>query len=174
MAQKPEYITRDGMRRLEAEFNELRSVERPRVTEEVRIAAAHGDRSENAEYKYGKQRLREIDRRLRFLSKRRERLTIVDPPTDLGDVVVFGCWVETEDEDGQRAWYQLVGTDEIDAGHGKISTASPMGRLLLGKRVGDELTLRRPRGDLELEIVRVAAESDPHTRQTGDSEREPG
>jgi transcription elongation factor GreB len=153
------YITQEGARRLRAELDELWLVERPRVTQQVADAAAMGDRSENAEYIYGKRRLREIDRRVRFLSKRLEAIRVVsEPPTD-PKRVFFSAWVTLEDEDGAEKTYRIVGADESDLERGYISIDSPVARALLGKREGDELTIRVPRGDVEYTIVRVKYES---------------
>lgn len=129
------------------------------MTAEVSAAAAQGDRSENAEYIYGKKRLREIDRRLRFLQKRLDTATIVTPAeqTDRSRVF-FGATVSLEDEDGGRSTYQIVGSDEIDASGGRISVESPMGRALLRKAVGDSVEVRRPRGDIELTVVDIRYE----------------
>ncbi len=149
------YITPEGLARLEAEIEHLWSVERPRVTREVSDAAAQGDRSENAEYIYGKKRLREIDRRLRFLRKRVDDLVVVEPrPVEPG-VVYFGAWVRMEDEDGETVEYQIVGADEFDVKRGRISVDSPVGRSLIGKREGDEVTVRRPRGDATFTVLAV-------------------
>ena len=140
------YITPEGARRLRDELTQLWTVERPRVTQEVADAAAQGDRSENAEYIYGKRRLREIDRRVRFLGKRLDALTVVEP-TDRDDGrVYFGAWVMLEDEDGGETEYRLVGPDEADAKTGCISIDSPMGRALLGRSEGDEVSVDRPKG----------------------------
>ncbi len=121
----------------------------------VQIAAAEGDRSENAEYLYSKQRLAAIDRRLRFLGQRLKALTIVDqkPPDD--GRVYFGCWVTIEDGEGTELTYRLVGPDEIDAEKKWISMDSPMGKSLMGRHVGDEVTVQRPRGEATCEIVEV-------------------
>jgi len=149
------YITREGFTRLRAELDQLWSVERPRVTQEVADAAAQGDRSENAEYIYGKRRLREIDRRVRFLGKRLEELTVVTEPPERRDRVFFGAWVTVEDEDGQVAEYRIVGADESDAGSRAISVESPVARALLGKREGDEVTVKIPRGDAVYVVVGI-------------------
>jgi transcription elongation factor GreB len=151
----PNYITPEGARRLSEELGRLRSVERPRVVQEVSDAAAQGDRSENAEYIYGKKKLREIDRRMRYLTKRLESAVVVDPKEERGDKIFFGATVEVEDEDGKRRSYRIVGEDEIDSKGGSISWKSPIGRALLGKKIGDVVTVQRPAGDLELEIVGV-------------------
>lgn len=114
-----------------------------------------GDRSENAEYIYGKRRLREIDRRVRFLSKRLDEIRVVtEPPTD-PKRVFFGAWVTLEDEDGAEKTFRIVGADESDLERGFISMDSPVARALLGKREGDELTIRVPKGDVEYTILRV-------------------
>src|ERR1700722_2263630 len=117
----PNYIPPDGARRLSEELGRLRTVERPKTVQEVSDAAAQGDRSENAEYIYGKKRLREIDRRMRFLTKRLESAQVVDPKQQKGDKVFFGATVELEDEDGGRSVYRIVGEDEVDGGAGQIS-----------------------------------------------------
>jgi transcription elongation factor GreB len=151
----PRYITPDGLRRLETELERLWKVERPKVTHEVAEAAALGDRSENAEYIYGKRRLREIDRRVRFLGKLIEKLTVVTEPPGDRERAFFGAWVTVEDEAGVRATYRLVGPDEADAAAGRISVESPMARALLGKRAGDDALVRRPKGDSELLVTAV-------------------
>ncbi|KYF90604.1 transcription elongation factor GreB [Sorangium cellulosum] len=151
----PAYITPSGARKLSEELARLRSVERPRIVQEVADAAAQGDRSENAEYIYGKKKLREIDRRMHFLTKRLEKAVVVDPAEQRGDRVFFGATVEIEDEDGARHTYQIVGEDEIDSAAGRISWRSPVGRSLLGKRAGDVITVRRPAGEAEMEIISV-------------------
>jgi transcription elongation factor GreB len=152
MASLENKTTRFGYAKLEAELLELWKVERPRVTEEVSIAAAHGDRSENAEYKYGKRRLREIDKRLHWLQKRLAELQVVETAPRDGRVH-FGMFVTVEDDEGEVHTWQLVGSDEWDVNEGKISAISPIGKALLGKQVGDEVTVRRPKGDLELTIL---------------------
>ncbi|MDI1484675.1 transcription elongation factor GreB [Polyangium sp. y55x31] len=151
----PNYITPEGARRLSEELGRLRSVDRPRIVQEVADAAAQGDRSENAEYIYGKKKLREIDRRMHYLTKRLESAVVVDPKEQKGDKVFFGAAVDVEDEDGKRHTYRIVGEDEIDSKTGHISWKSPVGRALLGKRPGDVVTVRRPAGDIEMEIVSV-------------------
>ena len=149
------YITPDGARKLRAELHALLTVERPRVTQEVADAAAQGDRSENAEYIYGKRRLREIDRRLRFLSKRLDEVTVVsEAPSDAGRVF-FGAHITLEDEDGEQRTYRIVGGDETDADRGWISIDSPVARACLGKRCDDTVTVRAPRGEIEYTIIAV-------------------
>lgn len=150
-----DYITPDGFAKVKAEFDELWRVERPRVTNEVEAAAALGDRSENAEYQYGKRRLREIDRRLRFLSKRLEKLRIVRPRPEFAGKVFFGAWVTVEDEAGEEHRYQVVGPDEYDPDLGKISVVSPVGKALMGKQVDDEITVKVPKGISELTILDI-------------------
>lgn len=150
------YITRAGAERLHTELLRLLNQERPKVTAEVAAAAAQGDRSENAEYIYGKKRLREIDRRIHFLQRRLDTCTVVVPSdqTD-GSRIYFGATVVLEDEEGNRSTYQIVGADEIDAKGGRISVDSPIGRALLGKRRGDAVLVRRPRGDVEVTILDI-------------------
>ncbi len=154
----PRYITPEGFKRLRDELERLWREERPRVTAEVSAAAAQGDRSENAEYIYGKKRLREIDRRLRFLSKRLKQLTVVEA-TARTDRVRFGAWVTLEDPEGELSTWRLVGPDEFDIRERLISVESPMGRALLGKREGDEVLVERPKGKLELLVLRISPEA---------------
>jgi transcription elongation factor GreB len=151
------YLTRAGAERMHRELLRLLNEERPKVTAEVSAAAAQGDRSENAEYLYGKKRLREIDRRIRFLQKRLDTATIVTPSeqTDTGRVY-FGATVTLEDEDGNQTTYQIVGSDEIDAQGGRISVESPIGKALLRKVVGDSVEVMRPRGEIELTVVAIS------------------
>jgi transcription elongation factor GreB len=151
----PNYITREGARRLQEELADLRSRQRPKIVQEVADAAAQGDRSENAEYIYGKKKLREIDRRIHWLTKRLESATVVEPRTDGVQAVFFGAIVEVEDEDGARATYRIVGEDEIDLDRGHISWRSPLGRSLLKRRAGDTIVFRRPSGEVELTVVSV-------------------
>lgn len=154
------YITPEGAARLRAELDELWLRERPRVTQAVSEAAAQGDRSENAEYTYGKRRLHEIDRRVRFLRKRLEGMTIVQTP-QLGAArfdanrVYFGAWVEVEDHAGDSHWYRIVGPDEFDREAGYISMDSPLGRALMGKRLDDDIPVPLPGGIQKLVIVAV-------------------
>ncbi len=152
------YITPAGARKLRDELDWLVTVERPRVTQAVSEAAALGDRSENADYIYGKRRLREIDRRLQFLSKRLETLVVVDTRPADERRVAFGCWVKLEDEDGEQLEYRIVGADEFDPSHGWISVDAPVARALLGKRDGDEVTVQRPKGAATYTIVGVRYE----------------
>ncbi len=146
--QKPgsQYITRAGAERLRAELDALWRVERPQVTQSVSEAAAQGDRSENAEYTYGKKRLREIDRRVRFLRKRLDGIVIVEQPPSDPARVYFGAWVELEDEAGVARVHRVVGPDEFDMDPRYISMDAPLGRALLGRRLDDELVLTLPGG----------------------------
>jgi transcription elongation factor GreB len=153
------YITPEGARRLNKELDELWRVERPRVTQSVSEAAAQGDRSENAEYTYGKKRLREIDRRVRFLRKRLDGMTIVDKPPSDPRRVFFGAWVSVEDEDGTLARYRIVGPDEFDTERGYISMDSPLARALMKKGLDDEVTVEVPGGVRTYVIVDVEYES---------------
>ncbi len=156
---KSNYITPEGFERLRAELEHLWKVERPRVTEQVSAAAALGDRSENAEYIYGKKRLREIDRRVRFLSKRIDELTVVHPdPEAQGGKVFFGAWVRLEDEDGEEAIYRVVGPDEFDPKRGWISMDSPVGRALLGRVVDEEFDVVRPKGTAAYTVIEIRYE----------------
>ena len=154
MTARSRYITPEGYERLRAELERLWREERPRVTREVAEAAAHGDRSENAEYIYGKKRLREIDRRIEQLSRRLDELIVVPPREDQPDRVYFGAWVEVEDEDGVVSEYRIVGPDELDAARGCVSVDAPLGRALIGRAPGDELTVERPKGTVTF-VVRA-------------------
>ena len=149
------YITPEGLRLMREELRTLLKVERPRVVEVVAWAAGNGDRSENGDYLYGKKRLREIDRRMRYLGKRIERAEVVDPTRLSGDVVRFGATVKVADEAGRKRTYCIVGVDETEPARGLVSWISPIGRALLKKSEGDTVLLRTPGGDEELEIVSV-------------------
>jgi len=150
------YITRAGYDRFQEELKQLWNVERRRVVLEVQTAAAHGDRSENAEYIYGKRRLREIDKRVQYLTKLLDDATVVEASEKKKDGrVYFGSRVTIEDEEGVQSTYQLVGPDEFDVKAGRISIDSPLGRALLGKKVDDAVTVRRPKGDAEMTLVAV-------------------
>jgi transcription elongation factor GreB len=141
------------------------------VTEAVATAAALGDRSENADYIYGKKRLREIDSRIRFLTKRIDQLTVVDAgPRKDADRVYFGAWVDLEDEDGGRFRYRLVGPDEFDAKAGLISVDSPVGKALMGQRLDAEVRVRRPKGDALYTILAIDYSEDPAQDPTEESE----
>jgi transcription elongation factor GreB len=147
------YLTPEGAKKLSDELQQLLNVERPKVVKEVAEAAAQGDRSENAEYIYGKKRLREIDRRLRFLTKRLESAEVVrQDEVRQGDVVRFGASVEVVDENGKVSRYRIVGPDEADPGQGRISFKSPLGSSLMKRKVGDVILVQRPAGEIEIEI----------------------
>ncbi len=148
-------MTPAGAKKLADELTRLLSVERPKVVQEVSDAAAQGDRSENAEYIYGKKRLREIDRRMRFIQKRLDSAVVVTPEETQSDTVRFGATVGVEDEDGKCATYVIVGPDEAEPSLRKISFKSPIGRALLKRRVGDVVTVRRPAGEIEVEILSI-------------------
>jgi transcription elongation factor GreB len=150
------YMTPAGYAQLDAEFNQLWKVERPKLVETIAWAASNGDRSENADYQYGKKRLREVDRRIRFLSKRLEHAEVVDPATrEATDQVFFGATVTVADEYGKESTYAIVGIDEADAGRGRIAWISPMARALLKAREGDTVNVQTPEGRREVEIVEV-------------------
>src|SRR5579859_7223991 len=151
-----QYITPEGARALQEELDELWKRERPRVTLAVSEAAAQGDRSENAEYTYGKRRLREIDSRVRFLRKRLDGMVIVnDPPSDPRRVF-FGAWVTLESEDGTESSYRIVGPDEFDMAASYISMDSPLGRALLRKSLDDEVTVELPGGARKFVIIEIS------------------
>jgi len=153
------YITPQGAQRLRAELEELWRGERPRVTQAVAAAAAQGDRSENAEYTYGKRRLREIDRRVRFLRRRLDGMVIVDQaPSDLTRVF-FGAWVLLEAGDGAQSRYRIVGPDEFDMAPAYISMDSPLGRALLRKRLDEEVVVATPAGERAYVIVAIEYEA---------------
>jgi transcription elongation factor GreB len=153
----PRFITPQGFARIRAEYEELFSVERPKIVETVSWAASLGDRSENADYLYGKKRLREIDRRLTYLSKVMKSAKVVDPTTQAQrDTVRFGATVELADEEDERRTVTLVGEDEADASSGNISWAAPIARALVGAKVGDERIVRLPSGEKSYEIVRIS------------------
>ena len=137
------YITPEGAARMRAEVKHLWEVERPRVTQAVSDAAKLGDRSENADYIYGKKRLREIDSRVRFLTKRLEEITVVDRIPDDREKVFFGAWVTLEDDEGKSVRYRIVGPDEFNVKEGLISMDSPVARALLGKRLDDEVEIQQ-------------------------------
>lgn len=152
-ARSAPYITPEGLRALRDELNRLWKIERPLVTAAVHEAAKNGDRSENGDYLYGKRRLREIDRRLRYLSKRLEELIVVDRKPDDTGRVYFGAWVTLEDDDGNLARYRIVGADELNLGRDHISVDSPIARALLGKRRDTDIQISI--GDLPRNYVLV-------------------
>jgi transcription elongation factor GreB len=154
----PNYITPVGFKKLADELVRLRTVDRPKVVQEVSDAAAQGDRSENAEYIYGKKKLREIDRRMRWLGKRIDAAVVVDPGQQRGPKVFFGATVVLEDDDGEELTWKLVGEDEIEAGARRISWRSPIGAALLGKKEGDDVRVKTPAGVRRFSIVEVRYE----------------
>jgi transcription elongation factor GreB len=153
-----QFITAAGAARLKQELDELWKVERPRVTQAVSEAAAQGDRSENAEYTYGKKRLREIDRRVRFLRKRLDGMTVVDkPPTDRKRVY-FGAWVTLEDDEGKQSRHRIVGPDEFDMNPGYISMDAPLARALMRKGLDEEVKVELPGGVRSYVVTAIAYE----------------
>jgi transcription elongation factor GreB len=159
--ERKEYITDAGYRALREELDQLFRVERPRVVKGVADAAAEGDRSENAEYIYGKKKLREIDKRIEFLTKRVDVLTVVTEFPKPGTAkIFFGASVELEDADGKVATYRIVGADETDAERAYISIDSPVARALMGRARGDEVVVVRPKGEVTF-VVRDVRYPDP-------------
>jgi transcription elongation factor GreB len=153
----PRFITPQGFARIRAEYEELFGVERPKVVEVVSWAASLGDRSENADYLYGKKRLREIDRRLSHLAKVMKSAKVVDPARqEQRDAVRFGATVDLADENDERRTLTLVGEDEADASNGRISWAAPIARALVGAKVGDERIVRLPAGEKSYEILAIS------------------
>jgi transcription elongation factor GreB len=152
------FITRSGEQRLKDELDHLWRVLRPQVTLAVQEAAAQGDRSENAEYIYGKRQLREIDRRVRFLRQRLDGMVVVDQPPSDPRRVFFGAWVTVEDDDGTEHVYRIVGPDEFDAAPGYISMDSPLGRALMRKALDDEVKVELPGGMKRYAVVGVRYE----------------
>ena len=151
------YVTPAGLARMEAELRQLLREERPRIVEIVSWAAGNGDRSENGDYLYGKKRLREIDRRVRFLGRRIDKAQPVDPAAQTRrDQVFFGATVTYLDENDDAHTVTVVGVDEADLGQGQVSLASPVARALMGARVGDEVRLLTPRGSVLLEVTAIA------------------
>jgi transcription elongation factor GreB len=149
------YITPAGSQRLTEELARLWKVERPKLVETIAWAAGNGDRSENGDYIYGKRKLHEIDRRIRFLRRRLDMAVVVDNAGRSHDRVYFGATVTVVGEDGEERTVSIVGVDEIDPGRGRVSWVSPIGTALLNRSVGDVVTLRTPRGNEELEILAI-------------------
>ncbi|HSQ98772.1 MAG TPA: transcription elongation factor GreB [Sphingomicrobium sp.] len=150
------FITPAGLARIRAEYDELFGVERPKIVETVSWAASLGDRSENADYIYGKRRLREIDRRLGYLARIMKEAKVVDPSRqEVRDQVRFGAIVELADDDDRRRVLTIVGDDEAEASAGRIGWSAPIARALIGARVGDERTVRLPAGEKNYEIVAI-------------------
>lgn len=152
------YITPAGFEKLRSEYVELLSVERPKTVTVVTWAASNGDRSENADYQYGKRRLREIDRRLHFLKTKMQNAEVVDPAKVKSDKVVFGATVTLENEEGKEVIYQIVGEDEIDIKRGCISWKSPIAKAILGKTVDDEVKVSKPSGAEMMIIINIKYE----------------
>ena len=152
----PRFITPEGFARIRAEYEELFGTERPKLVDTIAWAAGNGDRSENGDYIYGRKRLREIDRRLGYLSKVMKQAKVVDPAgQEQRDTVRFGATVELADEDDERRTLTLVGEDEADASTGRISWAAPIARALVGAKVGDERIVRLPAGEKSYEIMLI-------------------
>jgi len=149
------YMTPEGAERLREELKRLLYTDRPEVVRVVSWAASNGDRSENGDYLYGKRKLREIDRRIRFLQRRLDAAEVVDSAKNRTDQVLFGAWVRIRDEKGGSRSYRIVGMDEIDPKTGYISWISPVAKALLQSRAGDAVTLRTPKGEEEVEIEEV-------------------
>ncbi|WP_338504744.1 transcription elongation factor GreB [Sphingomonas kaistensis] len=156
MSDRPRFITPEGFARIRGEYEQLFGTERPKLVETISWAAGNGDRSENGDYIYGRKRLREIDRRLGYLSKVMKNAKVVDPASQPDrDVVRFGATVELADEEDERRILTLVGDDEADAGAGRIAWGSPMARALVGARVGDERIVRLPAGEKSWEVMAI-------------------
>ncbi|HET9335033.1 MAG TPA: transcription elongation factor GreB [Sphingomicrobium sp.] len=152
----PRFITPQGFVRIRSEYEQLFSIERPKIVETVSWAASLGDRSENADYLYGKKRLREVDRRLSYLSKVMKSAKVIDPARqEQRDTVRFGATVELADENDERRILTLVGEDEADASNGQISWAAPIARALIGAKVGDQRIVRLPSGEKGYEIMSI-------------------
>lgn len=152
---KVNYLTPEAFNALREELKKLLDIERPQTVEAVSAAAAMGDRSENAEYIYGKRRLREIDRRIRFLQSRLENVEVIDPKNIDVSSVRFACWVKIADEDNNEKIIQIVGPDEIDPAKGKITFSSPLGKAILGKKVDEEFTVKTPQGNTEYKVLSI-------------------
>jgi transcription elongation factor GreB len=153
---KPRFITPEGLKRIRQEYDELFAIERPKLVETVSWAASLGDRSENADYIYGKRRLREIDRRLAHLARIMNAAKVVDPAAQPSrDQVRFGATVELADEDDNRRSLTIVGDDETDASVGRIGWSAPLARALIGAKVGDERIVRLPSGERSYEVVSI-------------------
>jgi transcription elongation factor GreB len=150
------YITPEGAKRLREELDHLWRVQRPQVTAAVAAAAAQGDRSENAEYTYGKRQLRDIDRRVRFLRKRLDGIVVVDQPPSDPRRVFFGAWVRVEEEDGTERCIRIVGPDEFDLAADYISMDSPLARALMRKAVDDEVSVDLPGGTRSFVVLEVS------------------
>jgi transcription elongation factor GreB len=155
MMEKNNYITPLGHKRLLDELENLLKNERPEVTKLVQWAASNGDRSENADYLYGKRRLREIDRRIRFLTQRLDASVVVDPQKMNSNKIQFGATIELLDEEGKTKTFTIVGVDEVNTSLGRISWQSPVGKSLIGKSSGDEVLVKVPSGEVVYEVISV-------------------
>jgi len=153
---QPSYVTPEGQRRMRDELDQLWRVKRPEVTRAVSEAAALGDRSENAEYLYGKKMLREIDQRVRFLRRRLDVLTVVEREPDDRSRVYFGAWVRVEDQDGRRRTLRIVGPDETDHAPRYVSLHAPLAQALLKRGTGEEVVVATPRGRMRYLVVAIA------------------
>ncbi|MFL0805602.1 MAG: transcription elongation factor GreB [Agarilytica sp.] len=155
------YITPEGAQAMQEELQHLWKVERPKITDTVHEAAKNGDRSENGDYIYGKKRLREIDSRVRFLSKRLDDLTVVDRIPDDKDKIYFGAYVTLEDETGNESVYRIVGPDEFNLRENKISMDAPLAKSMLGKRLDDEFVFHSPEGEKNFVISDIRYQQKP-------------
>jgi transcription elongation factor GreB len=156
MSGSPRFITPEGFARIRAEYDELFGVERPKIVETVSWAASLGDRSENADYLYGKKRLREIDRRLSHLARIMKAAKVIDPAKQQSlDQVRFGAIVELADEDDNRRIVTLIGDDESDAANGRIGWSAPLARALVGAKVGEERVVKLPAGEKSYEVIAI-------------------
>lgn len=158
---RPRFITPEGFARIRAEYDHMLGIERPKVVETVAWAAANGDRSENGDYIYGRKRLRELDRRLGYLSKVMKTAKVVDPASQQSrDEVRFGATVELADEDDNRRTFTIVGDDEADAGSARVGWSAPLTRALIGAKVGDERIVRLPGGEKSYEVLEISYSSE--------------
>lgn len=155
IAPEKKYISPAGLKRIQDELHQLNQVERPEVTKLVTWAAGNGDRSENADYQYGKRRLREIDRRTRFLLMRIDRIEVVNNAGKNLTKIQFGAAVSFEDEEGREKTYTIVGIDEVNLEKNYISWKSPMGSAFIGKEEGDEVIVKTPQGQTVLTIIKI-------------------
>ena len=156
MTDRPRYITAEGFARIRSEYEELFSIDRPKLVETISWAAANGDRSENGDYIYGRKKLREIDRRLGYLAKVMKAAKVVTPGAEgQRDQVRFGATVELADEDDERRTLTIVGDDEADASLGRIGWSAPLSRAIIGARVGDERIVRLPAGEKSYEVMAI-------------------
>ena len=153
------FITKRGLEKITRELEWLNKIERPKIVAEVSYAASLGDRSENSEYLYGKKRLREIDRRLRYLIKRLDNIVVVDPAEQSNEKIVFGATVVVLNEEDEEQSWRIFGEDEVHVERGILSWKSPLARALVGKTEGDVVTFKAPGGVRELEILQVSYEA---------------